>query len=234
MRMRVQRVTADLTEYPDLVVILLGMRVRSPRGILRLLGVGPKLYRSHRDRPDGLLSHEDVVWSLWPPHWGARQYWRDLESLERWTRSEPHRVWWTEFLKDSGGTGFWHEAYFARGGIDSVYDDMAAPTGLARFAHTVPARGRLFSTRGRVRGTGAESAGKGTENSRGVPEIAPVITESALYSTDDTNTRSAIDLPQTAGHAHLPGALTRHRSDIPVNGNQQQVSDIQPRDEHRG
>ncbi|GAB0108030.1 hypothetical protein JMUB6875_70330 [Nocardia sp. JMUB6875] len=186
--MRVQRMTADLSEYPDLVVILLGMRVRTPRGILRLLGVGPKLYKSHHDRPDGLLSHEDVVWSLWPPHWGARQYWRDLESLERWTRSEPHRIWWQQFLKDSGGTGFWHEAYFARGGIDSVYDDMAAPTGLARFARTVPARGRLFSTRGRVRDHTPDTE-------RHAPEIPPVVTESAIYGKTDTDTYSAIDIP---------------------------------------
>ncbi|WP_230329568.1 phenylacetaldoxime dehydratase family protein [Nocardia aurantiaca] len=212
--------TADLSEYPDLVVILLGMRVRTPRGILRLLGVGPKLYRSHHDRPDGLLSHEDVVWSLWPPHWGARQYWRDLESLERWTRSEPHRQWWQRFLRDSGGTGFWHEAYFARGGIDSVYDDMSAPAGLARFAPTVPARGRLFSTRGRVRGT--------------APEIAPAVTESALYDTTDSNTCAAIDLACANGHAHIPGALTCCRPDTPVNENQRQVSDIRPHDEHRG
>ncbi|MGV9667037.1 monooxygenase family protein [Nocardia niigatensis] len=217
--------TADLSDYPDLVVILLGMRVRTPRGILRLLGVGPKLYRSHHDLPDGLLSHEDVVWSLWPPHWGARQYWRDLESLERWTRSEPHRLWWQQFLRDSGGTGFWHEAYFARGGIDSVYDDMSAPAGLARFAPTVPARGRLFSTRGRV---------GDTANAHEAPEIAPVITESALYDTADINSRPAIDLPHTNGHAHIPGALTCCQSDTPVNENQQQVSDIRLRDEHRG
>ncbi|AYF78208.1 DUF4188 domain-containing protein [Nocardia yunnanensis] len=201
--MRVQRVTADLAEYPDLVVILLGMRVRTPRGILRLLGVGPKLYRSQRDRPDGLLSHEDVVWSLWPPHWGARQYWRDLESLERWTRSEPHRVWWQEFLRDSGGTGFWHEAYFARGGIDSVYDDMAAPTGLTRFARTVPARGRLFSTRGRVREAAAGPCCPESEPTASA--VAPVVTESALYETNSGDTCSAIDFPETAGHAHLPG-----------------------------
>ncbi|MGV9411447.1 monooxygenase family protein [Nocardia sp. NPDC003693] len=170
--MRVNRLTADLSEYPDLVMILLGMRVHRPRGMLRLLGVGPKLYSSHRERPDGLLSHEDIVWSFFPPHWGARQYWRDLESLERWTRSDPHRIWWQEFLKDSGGTGFWHEAYFARGGIDSVYDDMAAPSGLGRFAPVVPARGRLFSTRDRVRGA--------------APKVASVVTEKSYYGSDAT------------------------------------------------
>lgn len=150
--MRVDRTTVDLAAYPDLVVILLGMRVRRPRGLLRLLGVGPRLYRSHRDRPDGLLLHDDVVWGLVPPHWGARQYWRDLESLERWTRSAPHRQWWQEFLRDSGGTGFWHEAYFRRGGIDAMYDDMRPAAGLARFAPVIPARGPMFSTRGRVLG----------------------------------------------------------------------------------
>ncbi|MFI6869708.1 phenylacetaldoxime dehydratase family protein [Nocardia sp. NPDC050406] len=165
--MRVNRLTVDLSDYPDLVVIYLGMRVRRPRGILRLLGVGPKLYSSHRGKPDGLLSHEDIVWSLFPPHWGARQYWRDLESLEKWTRSDPHRQWWQGFLRDSGGTGFWHEAYFARGGFDSVYDDMTPATGMARFAPTVAARGRMFSTRGRVRGAD--------------PTVAPVVDEDSYY-----------------------------------------------------
>ncbi|CAM4511556.1 phenylacetaldoxime dehydratase family protein [Nocardia ninae] len=166
--MRVNRTTVDLSEYPDLVVIYLGMRVHKPRGILRLLGLGPKLYRSHQDRPDGLLSHEDVIWSLFPPHWGARQYWRDLDSLERWTRSAPHRDWWQKFLQDSGGTGFWHEAYFMRGGIDAMYGDMHTPTGMARFAPVVASRGRMFSTRGRVRDEPAK--------------VAPVVDEKSYYS----------------------------------------------------
>jgi hypothetical protein len=166
--MRVNRTTVDLSGYPDLVVIYLGMRVRKPRGILRLLGLGPKLYRSHRDRPDGLLLHEDVIWSLFPPHWGARQYWRDLDSLEQWTRSAPHRDWWQQFLRDSGGAGFWHEAYFMRGGIDAMYDDMAGSSGLPRFAPIVASRGRMFSTRGRVQDAEAK--------------VAPVVPESAYYS----------------------------------------------------
>ncbi|MEU1546503.1 DUF4188 domain-containing protein [Nocardia sp. NPDC005745] len=62
--------------------------------MLRLLGLGPELHRSHKDRPDGLLLHEDVVWALFPPQRGARQYWRDLDSLEAWTRTAPHRDWW--------------------------------------------------------------------------------------------------------------------------------------------
>ena len=34
--------------------------------------------------PDGLLLHENITWSLLPPHAGFRQYWRDFDSLERW------------------------------------------------------------------------------------------------------------------------------------------------------
>jgi hypothetical protein len=148
--MRAERQTVDLTAYPDLVVVYLGMRVRRPRGVLSLLGIGPQIQKSWKAKPDGLLLHEDLIWSLFPLHLGMRQYWRDLDSLERWTRSEPHRRWWQQFLKDSGGTGFWHEAYFMRGGIDAIYDDVDKPLGIGRFAPAAPARGAMFSARHRA------------------------------------------------------------------------------------
>jgi hypothetical protein len=148
--MRVNRSSVDLSGYPDLVVVYLGMRVNRPKGLLRLLNLGPQIQKSWKQQPDGLLLHEDLVWSLVPPHVGMRQYWRDLDSLERWTRSEPHQAWWRDFLRDSGGTGFWHEAYHLRGGIDAIYDDMAKPTGLARIVDPLPARGRMFSARQRA------------------------------------------------------------------------------------
>jgi hypothetical protein len=53
-----------------------------------------------------------------------RHYWRDANAPLEWTRSAPHRQWWQSFFKDSGGTGFWHETYFRRGGIEAVYDDV--------------------------------------------------------------------------------------------------------------
>ena len=166
--MRVERQTVDLSGFPDMVVVYLGMRVRRPRGLLRLLGLGPQIQRSWKEQPDGLLLHEDVVWSLLPPHLGMRQYWRDLDSLERWTRSEPHRRWWREFLKDSGGTGFWHEAYFMGGGVEAIYIDMAGPIGLARFAPAQPARGAMFSARRRAGGREPLTA-------------APVVSEGDYY-----------------------------------------------------
>jgi len=89
--MKASRQTVDLTPYPDLIVIYLGMRVNVFAGIKTLLGFGPKIESSVALKPDGLLSHENIIYSLFPPHIGMRQYWRDFESLERWTRAEPHQ-----------------------------------------------------------------------------------------------------------------------------------------------
>ena len=155
MSTTVNRRTVDLSAYPDLVVIYLGMRVNRLAGIKTLFGFGPQIANSVNARPDGLLLHENFLFSMFPPHAGMRQYWRDFDSLERWARSDPHRQWWTRFLRDSGGTGFWHETYFMRGGMEAVYDDMVATTGFLAFAPAKPARGPLFSarTRARVGGT---------------------------------------------------------------------------------
>ena len=150
------RHTADLSGYPDLVVIYLGMRVRSPRGMLTLMRYGPRIRQSAAAQPDGLLRHEMLVWGAVPPHFGMRQYWRDFDSLERWARSDPHAAWWRDLLADMGGTGFWHETYFARGGMESVFLDMP-PTGFTGFAPTEEARRSLFSARRRMRMTDGDT-----------------------------------------------------------------------------
>jgi hypothetical protein len=166
----VERSTVDLSDYPDLVVMYLGMRVNRLHGLRRLLSLGPQIRASWQSRPDGLLLHEDLLYSLVPLHAGMRQYWRDYESLERWSRSEPHRRWWQEYLQDSGGTGFWHETYFRGGGFEAIYDDMVAPIGMMRFAPDVPARGAMFSARRRAR--------------LGGRLVEPVVTEQRLYVED--------------------------------------------------
>jgi len=153
----VNRRTVDLAGFPDLVVIYLGMRVNALAGVKTVIGFGPKIAASVEARPEGLLLHENLVYSLMPPHVGMRQYWRSFEALEAWARSEPHRLWWREFLRDSGGTGFWHEAYFMRGGMEAVYDDMVKDTGFLSFAPAVPARGRMFSARARAQQPGDET-----------------------------------------------------------------------------
>lgn len=166
MRTRVERRTVDLSSYPDLVVIYLGMRVNRMTGIKTLLGFGPKISASVAEQPEGLLRHETVFYSIFPMHIGMRQYWRDMDSLLKWTRSDPHRQWWLNFLKDSGGTGFWHETYFLRGGMEAIYDDVPQPLGFMGFAPVLPARGPMFgaATRG-----GKEFAGK------------PVLAEEEIY-----------------------------------------------------
>jgi Domain of unknown function (DUF4188) len=82
--MGVERRTVDLTAYPNLVVIYLGMKVNALTGLKTVFGFGPKIANSVAAMPDGLLRHESMVYSLLPPHVGMRQYWRDFASLERW------------------------------------------------------------------------------------------------------------------------------------------------------
>jgi len=162
----VKRQTVNLQEFPDLVVIYLGMRVEKPSGLPKLLRTGRQIQAGVAEKPDGLLLHENLMFSLLPPHLGMRQYWRDLDSLERWTRELPHKQWWQDFLRDSAGTGFWHETYFMRGGMEAIYDDMSRPIGMMSFAPLDKARGRLFSARSRL--------------GLGDPELSPVIPEDAL------------------------------------------------------
>jgi hypothetical protein len=166
MRTRVDRQTVDLSGYPDLVVIYLGMRVNRITGLKTLFRFGAKISSSASAKPEGLLYHETLFYSLFPMHFGIRQYWRDIDSLLAWTRSDPHRQWWQGFLRDSGGTGFWHETYFRRGGIEAVYDDVPQAIGLMGFAPVVTARGPMFGAAARAE---KEFAGK------------PVISEEELY-----------------------------------------------------
>lgn len=166
MASTVNRQTVDLSQYPDLVVIYLGMRVNRLTGLKTLAGFGPKISGSVAARPDGLLLHENIIYSLFPMHIGMRQYWRDMESLMSWTRSEPHRQWWKNFLQNSRGTGFWHETYLMRGGMEAIYDDVPKPVGFMRFAPVMPARGPMFGAAHRVAGVSAKE---------------PVISEKNLY-----------------------------------------------------
>jgi Monooxygenase af470-like len=149
---RPKRETVDLSQYPDLVVVYLGMRVNTLTGIRTVLGFNGRISDAVAAKPAGLLLHEAMMYSL--RHVGMRQYWRDFDSLEAWTRSEPHKMWWRDFLQDSKGTGFWHETYLRRGGMEAVYIDMPARSGFARFAPVKAARGSMFSARTRARAAG--------------------------------------------------------------------------------
>jgi hypothetical protein len=142
------RTSVDLPAWPGLVVVYLGLRVPRRRGIATLPGVGRGIGRSVARRPPGLLAHEGLVFGL--THIGMRQYWQDLEPLEAFTRSEPHKTWWRDFLRDNGGSGLWHESYRMAGGMEAISLDMPWPTGFASFAPSRAAEGARFSARGRL------------------------------------------------------------------------------------
>lgn len=154
------RATVDLSAYPDLVVIYLGMRVEEPRGYETLQTLGPQIQAVADEAPDGLLLHETLTYSAEPLHTGMRQYWRDFEALEAWSLTLPHKKWWTDYLRDRGGTSFWHETYFRSGGFESMYVDCGdGPVGLMRIAPPVPAQGPMLSARQR----------RDADRSRGAP-----------------------------------------------------------------
>ena len=146
----VDRKTVDLSGYPDLVVIYLGMRVNSPRGVPALLKIGPRIAAAANAKPDGLLYHHAFFFSLFPLHAGIRQYWRDFASLEKWARTLPHQQWWLDFMKNPRCTGFWHETYSLRGGMESIYDDIPERLGFTAFAPVIDAHGPMFSARNRL------------------------------------------------------------------------------------
>ena len=77
------RGTVDLSEYPELLVIYLGMRVRTLAGIKRLFGLGPQIAKAGQARPEGLLHCDNgIIYSLFPLHVGMRWYWK---HFERWS-----------------------------------------------------------------------------------------------------------------------------------------------------
>ncbi len=151
MAARPSRQAVDLSEYPDLVIIYLGMRANTLRGVFTLLRTGPRINATVRENPDGLLLHENVAYGAFPPHLGMRQYWRDFDALERWSRSGTHAQWWRNMLANPRGVGFWHEAYFAKGGTEAVYVNMVRRTGLTSFGQMDEARDSMFSARRRLR-----------------------------------------------------------------------------------
>ena len=142
MQAFVSRQSVDLSAYPDLVMIMLGFRVRGWLGLLAMRRIGPGLNRIARDRPEGMM------FSL--THFGFRQYWRDMEALERFTRSEPHADWWRRIRELSAGAGFWHESYHAKGGVEALYVAMPGPVGLQHFAPERRPVGPFMSARARV------------------------------------------------------------------------------------
>jgi hypothetical protein len=161
------RETVDLSDYPDMVVIYLGMKVTAWQGLKTLIGLGPQIDKAGKEAPEGLLHFENsIIFSFFPLHVGMRWYWKDFESMEKWTRSGRHKKWWSDFLKDRGGTGFWHETYFMKGGMESVFVDLPNDLGFKAFAPVKDAKGSMFSARKRA----SSLSGEAPEQPKGTSE----------------------------------------------------------------
>lgn len=151
-----KRATVNLSAYPDLIVIYLGMMAHNWQGFRRLMKIGPEIQKTVKAEPDGLLLHEDIFFGFKPLHLGMRQYWRDFDALEKWARSGVHQGWWKEFHGNGQGTGFWHEIYSMRGGMEALYTDVP-PLGFARIVPAEPAKGTMFTARKRLNVPGSET-----------------------------------------------------------------------------
>jgi hypothetical protein len=66
-----------------------------------------------------------------------------------------HSLGQTRSCRDVRVTGFWHETYFMRGGIEAIFDDMPKPIDLMRFAPRRAAKGGMFTARQRAAATNA-------------------------------------------------------------------------------
>lgn len=153
-----ERLTVDLEDYPDLVVIYLGMQPLSPRGMITAMKSLYAVWKMLKTKPEGLLRHENMVtlngfFSL-SMNFGFRQYWRNFDDLEKWSRTSVHAEWWREMYKDTRGTMIWHETYGMQGGIDAIWGstNRTEKLGLAQFAPVIEAKGSSYSARKRIKG----------------------------------------------------------------------------------
>ena len=143
----VERLTPDFSGHSDLVVMLLGMKATSCRGLITLVSLLARraVSKSIRKRPDGLLfAQNSVLYSLRPFHVGFRWYWRDQESMMAWAHSAPHLLWSASFSRDTRGTCFWHETYFMRGGMEAMYVNMDIGSGFQSFLPMKAIAGTFF------------------------------------------------------------------------------------------
>ena len=132
---KVERRTVDLSQFPELVVIYLGMRVnRYDRTENACLDSAQRSRPRSRRSLTACLLHENMIYSLFPAHVGMRQYWRDMDSLTRVVALRPA----SRMVEELSARLGWHRL-LARdvsdaGGIEAIYDDLPQPIGMMNFA----------------------------------------------------------------------------------------------------
>ena len=99
----------------------------------------------------GLLRSERVRFE--GRHLGFLQYWSGFDSLEAWSRREPHSAWWrsaVERMRSTGDIAVYHEAFVvAPEGVESIYMNCP-PTGLSAFGILKEPVGNLTTGRDRL------------------------------------------------------------------------------------
>lgn len=156
MKTTIDRRTIDLTRFPDLVVIYLEMRVNALMGLKTVAGFGPKIAKSVKEYPDGLLRHENLMFSLFLPPLGMRQYRRDFDALEAWARSRPHPISFTisSHVVAAVPPQLGWNGILARSLLHARWH---AGRPFFRFPPRTAARGKKFSARGRAQRPGKET-----------------------------------------------------------------------------
>jgi hypothetical protein len=169
MATKVERKTVDLSGFPNLVVIYLGMRVNRMTGHQDAARLWPPRFlppqppsppACSRTRPSSIpyfrrTSGCGNTGAIWNPCWHGPA------PIPIGNGGNPS-------FNNSGGTGFWHETYFRTGGMEAIYDDIPKPVGFMRFAPVVSARGAMFGA--------ANRAGQ-------APSAVPVLSEQELYDS---------------------------------------------------
>ena len=156
--MNVDRQTVDLSAYPELVVIYLGMRVNTLTGLKTLAGFGPKIARSVVDQPDGLLLHENLIFSLLLPMLACAS---TGGTLRLWSagRGRNHI--------GSGGSNFCATPEGQASGTKRISNGVVSrrsmnnipqPIGFLRFASVQPAKGGMFTARDRLSSPAQQSS----------------------------------------------------------------------------
>ena len=134
MPTNVNRRTVDLSQYPGLVVIYLGMRVNRMAGLKTLAGFGPRISDLGRGAAGRTAVAREL--RLFPVPNACRYAsilaGNGVASLRGRALSRIASGGRT-FLRNSGGTGFWHETYLMQGGMEAIYDDVIAADWLSAF-----------------------------------------------------------------------------------------------------
>lgn len=136
---------------------IIARRVRALPYALKFRGAINRSAKAAASNGAGLLKNEQIVmgWN----HFGFLQYWRDLDALLAWSRTEPHTGWWKDAVqrqRQRGDFSIYHETYVATPkGFEAIYLSLGEHRpGASGFGLLQPPKGHMATARGRVEGPG--------------------------------------------------------------------------------